>query len=200
MKEEATTRVREDGRLIAIILVVATLFVFGGGTLIYLNQKHSDWRTSVVLGKDLFIGFFTVCGILVAVESLLRSARSSRRLLALALADNWTAEWSSGTWRPLAAKLNQFFKPSPDEIYKNDRVAYDEIASLLNSCNRIAQAVIDGSADERTLRERLGEPMQAFYAAVNPMIMDMVLRTKTVGLYYKTQWLLDRWKAQKISS
>jgi hypothetical protein len=118
----------------------------------------------------------------------------------LALADNWTAEWSSGTWRPLAAKLNQFFRPSPDEICKNDRAAYDEIASLLNSCNRIAQAVIDGSADERTLRERLGEPMQAFYAAVNPMIMDMVLRTKTVGLYYKTQWLLDRWKAQKISS
>jgi len=200
MKEEPSIAVWEDRRLLAIIFTVAAVLLFGGGALVYIHQTYPDLRASIVLAKDLFIGFFTVSGILVAAESLRRSALSSRRLLALRFVDDWGPELSKSRWRSLANEIAKCDSTRIQEIWNSDAGVRQEVVDLLNSCERIAQAVNDGSADERTIRERLGLRMRVCFSEVSPLVLYLRQVSSNPQLFVETEHLLARWQERDTGS
>jgi hypothetical protein len=163
-------------------------------------QTYPALRASIVLGKDLFIGFFTVSGILVAAETLRRSALSSRRLLALRFVDDWGTELSKSGWRALANEIAKCDSTRIDEVWNSDAGVRQEVGDLLNSCERIAQAIDDGSADERTIRERLGLRMWAFFSAFSPLVLYLRQVNSDPKMFVRTERLLARWHQRATGS
>jgi hypothetical protein len=87
-----------------IACIIGVFFIVGSGILVYCNQTYPELRTSIVLGKDLFIGFFTVAGIFLAVENLRRTALTAGTSVALRLVEKWNAmDWKD--WHALRGNL-----------------------------------------------------------------------------------------------
>jgi hypothetical protein len=198
MKEEPRFGLWEDRRFIAIIITVAVAFLCLGVPLVYVYQTYPALRASIIFGKDLFVGFFTVSGILVALDTWRRSGLSSRRLLALRFVEDFGNESSKSGWRMLAKQISQGDSVQIGEIWNSDSVVRQEVMRLLNSCERIAQAVNEGSADERTVSERIGLAMWVFFSTMYPLVLHLRKETNDPGLLMETEHLLSRWRKRSL--
>ncbi|HTU44877.1 MAG TPA: DUF4760 domain-containing protein [Bryobacteraceae bacterium] len=190
-EEPPSIGLAEDRRLIAILIIIGAVFLLGGSALVYVNQTFTALRPSIILAKDLFIGFFTVSGILVAVETLRRNALSSRKLLALRFVEQWNAERLD-----VEPHLTEIFRDDgfrASESLQGSPVARQKIIDLLNSCERIGIAVLDGSADERTIRERLSPAMESYFFRLSPLIQAFRSQYNDHHLFKNTERLLKRW-------
>lgn len=196
MKEDPSTAVWEDRRFVAIVITVAAVFLCFGWPVVYIYQTYPELRASIVLIKDLFIGFFTLSGILIALENLRRSGLSSRKLLALRFVDDWGTEFSKSGWRILAKQIAECDQAQIGEIWNSDSSRQGEIRSLLNSCERIAQAVNEGSADERTIRERIGPTVSAYFSTVRPLVAYLRYEKRNQYLLIETERLVSRWEGR----
>jgi len=197
MREEPSIAIWEDRRLVAVVITVGLVFLSGGSALVYVHQTYPVLRASIVLVKDLFLGFFTVSGILVAAETLRRSALSSRRLLALRLVEDWSTEVSRIDWRALVSEVAQSDSVRMHEIWNSDPTVRQELVGVLNSCERIAQAVREGSADERTLRERLGLMMTRYFSDLKPLVLFLRWLYSNPHLFEESERLLGDWERMR---
>jgi len=193
LKEEPSIGLRDDRRILTIILTMAVIFFVGGSVLVYINQTYTVLRPSIVLAKDLFIGFFTVSSLLVAAETLRRSALSSRKLLALRLFDQWEAQHLDSDVQAVIREIAEAGQGKLCEIVEGDKRIRKKIIDFLNSCERIAIAVVDGSADERTLRERMMPTLAVYFRELSPLILNLRRNYAESHLFIYTERLLARW-------
>jgi hypothetical protein len=68
-----------------IIVGICGVFLIAGIVLVPYYQSHTDYRSSIVLAKDLFVATLTISGIAVAAENMRRSANATRSAIATSL-------------------------------------------------------------------------------------------------------------------
>jgi hypothetical protein len=87
----------------------------------------------------------------------------------------------------LAKQISQGDSVQIGEIWNSDSVVRQEVMRLLNSCERIAQAVNEGSADERTVSERIGLAMWVFFSTMYPLVLHLQKETNDSGILMETE-------------
>ena len=174
-----------------IACVSGVLFVVGSIILVYCNQTYPELRTSMVLGKDLFIGFFTIMGLFLAVENLRRSALAARTTVALRLVEKWNAmDWKA--WHGLRDNLRSM---PPTMVISTILNAHEEtVAVSLNFMEEIAAAVNAKSADNRQIWLSVGPTMVEYYDTLAPWILEYRAQSKRSHAWVEIEKLINRWK------
>ena len=182
-------------KLIQMIYVIAGIigvfFIVGSVILVYCNQTYPELRTSMVLGKDLFIGFFTITGIFLAVENLRRSALTARTSVALRLVEKWNAmDWRA--WHALRGNLHG----KPSETVASDILNKHEetVAIPLNFMEEIAAAVNAESADNLQIWLSVGPTMVEYYDTLAPWVAHYRTLNARPHAWIEVEKLINRWK------
>src|SRR5579871_2132956 len=156
--------------LIALIAVVVVLiFAVGGPFLVYFHQTYPSLRASMVLGKDLFIGFGTVAGILLAAENLRRAAVSARTSVALRLVERWNDPKTAGLWTRWHELHHELTGKSESDVVS--MVSKDDqstVADVLNFLEEIATSVNTKAADDRQIWLALGPTIMEYFDTLLP--------------------------------
>lgn len=177
-------------------VILALIFAIGGSFAVYYSQTYPDLRTSIALGKDLFIGFFTVAGILLAAESLRRSALSDRVTVALRLVERWNDPKTWEHWYvlkdTLASKADSDLVTSID----NDRDR-KTVAGTLNFLEEIAAAVNSKAADERQIWRSVGPTMVEYFRILLPWIEYYRMKDSRQHAWVESERLIKNWRNLK---
>ena len=176
----------------AIAYIIGALFIVGSVILVYCNQTYPELRTSMVLGKDLFIGFFTIMGIFLAAESLRRSALAARTSVALRLVERWNAmDWKN--WHNLRVGLRDVPSQTVTSTILN---AHEEtVAVVLNFMEEIAAAVNAESADDIQIWLSVGPTIIEYYATLRPWILHYRAVNNRPHAWIEIEKLINRWEA-----
>jgi hypothetical protein len=176
--------------------LVVLIFLIGGPISVYCNQTYPELRTSVVLGKDLFVGFFTVAGILLAVENLRRSAMSARVLVSLRLLERWndpnleTHLWTR--WRTLRGELKD--KQDIELVNCIANGNRETVLDVLNFMEEIAAAINSKAADDQQIWRAVGTIMMEYFSVLSPWITDCRVKRNQPDLWVEFQTLVNHWK------
>jgi hypothetical protein len=169
--------------------VIAILFVVGSAILVYWNQSYPELRASLALGKDLFIGFFSILGIFLAVENLRRSALTARTSVALRLVERWNLmNWEK--WHGLRSILLSTPSEAVTSAIRNEHE--DTVAAPLNFMEEIAAAINGKSADDLQIWLSVGPTMIEYHDILAPWIADY--RTSNRHAWVELEKLIIRWK------
>jgi hypothetical protein len=180
--------------LSGIILVL--LFAIGGSITVYCSQTYPDLRTSIALGKDLFFGFFSVTGILLAAESLRRSALSDRVSVALRIVERWNDPKNWEQWYALKEKLNG--KPAGDLVTMLDNDSDRRtVVGVLNFLEEIASAVNAKAADDHQIWTAVGPTMVEYFRLLLPWVLYYRENERRPHAWVQAEKLMKRWQEVK---
>lgn len=164
---------KEDVLLWKILAGGALVFAIGGSALIYFHQTYPALRGSLILGKDLFVGFLTIAAIAIAAENMRRTAAAARASVALRFVERWNDPKLAALkdqWHEIYYDLK---KLGPDEIAQRlemDMQARTIVTEMLNFCEEIAHAVNVKVADETLIRRLLFDTIRDYYSTLLPWI------------------------------
>ena len=165
----------KNARVLLWALLVGGILAFGigGAGLIYFHQTYPELRGSLILGKDLFVGFLTISAIAIAAENMRRTAAAARASVALRFVERWNdpklAELRN-QWHEIYYDLK---KLGPAEIAQRlevDMKARTIVTEMLNFCEEIAHGVNVKVADETLIRRLLFDTIHEYYSTLLPWI------------------------------
>lgn len=176
-------------------VLVVLVFIVAGPILVYCNQTYPELRTSIVLGKDLFVGFFTVAGILLAAESLRRSALSARTSVSLRLVERWNDPKTETLWTAWH-KLYEELKGKQDcEVVKYiAEENQNTVGGVLNFMEEIAAAVNAKAADDQQIWKSVGPTMREYFLVLSPWIADYREKRNRSHAWVELEALVNHWK------